>query len=205
MAVIGDLLFYSGRRADLSDVLRHHTEQLGTKVNAMPDADFRHLTDDEIASRITTQESLTPLEIDLLAAKVSVSEAQVEVTDRFSYDIRPGQTLKVPGVLASKSIPFTGDAALWHLTPSTYSMNPPRGEVRGNTVVIGISVPSQRADEAASYIEQTIAQLHSPIETQRAQIAAFNDALDRNIRPHIAARRARLSTADDLLKKLEGR
>lgn len=205
MAVIGEPLFYSGQRAALSDVLRHHTEQLGAKVNAIPDADFRRLTDDEIASRIATEESLKPLELDLLAAKASVSEAQVEVTDRFSYDIRPGQTLRIPGILASKSIPFTGDAALWRLTPSTYSMNPPRGEIRGNAVVVGISVPSQKADEAASYIEQTIAQLHGPIETQRAQIAAFNDALDQNIRPHIAARRARQSTADDLLKKLEGR
>jgi hypothetical protein len=83
-------------------------------------------------------------------------------------------------------------------------MNPPRGEIRGNMLVIGISVPTQQADEGARYIEQTIAQLPEYLQRQEAQIAQHNRSFAQHAMQWIKARRQRLGSASDLLKKLGG-
>ncbi|MGC8160085.1 hypothetical protein ACP3WZ_26530, partial [Salmonella enterica] len=74
--------------------------------------------------------------------------------------------IRVAGLEATKSIPFTGAPELWRLHPGSWSSNPPRGEIRRDKLVIGITVPAQQADQAAQYIEQTVAQLPDIIAQQ---------------------------------------
>lgn len=156
MAALGELLFYRRDQVGLDDVLRHQVELLRGKVDALPDELFSAKSDEEIAQHLAKESAVEPLSVDFAAAKPNVQEAQVEVHDQFGFNRGP---IRVPGLLATKSIPFKGDAVLWRLRTNPYTMNPPRGDVRGNMLVIGISVPAQQADEAARYIERTIEQI----------------------------------------------
>jgi hypothetical protein len=70
--------------------------------------------------------------------------------------------------------------------------------------VIGMTVPAQQADQAAQYIEQTVAQLPDIIARQKALIDQHNASIAAQAMPWIQARRQRLGTASDLLKKLGG-
>jgi hypothetical protein len=134
-------------------------------------------------------------------AKPNVQETQVEVQYQFGFNRGP---VRVSGLLATKSVPFKGDAALWHLRTNPYTMNPPHGDVRGNMLVIGIAVHAQQADKAARYIERTIGQIPEYVERQAAQIAQHNASLAPASMQSIRARRPRLGSASDLIKKLGG-
>lgn len=83
-------------------------------------------------------------------------------------------------------------------------MNPPRGEVSGDKLIIGIEVAAQKADEAARYIEDTIAEIPEYLQRQEAQLAPYNAGLAGHAMQWIKMRRARLGSANDLLKKLGG-
>lgn len=201
MAALGDLLFYRRDQVGLDDVLRHQVGLLREKVDALPDKLFSEKTDEEIAQYIAKKHALEPLSVDFAAAKANVQETQVEVQDQFGLNRGP---IRVPGLLATKSIPFKGDPELWSLRTNPFNMNPPHGEVRGNMLIIGIAVPAQQTDEAARYIERTIAQIPEYLQRQEAQIAQHNASLAAASMQWIRARRQRLGSASDLLKKLGG-
>lgn len=201
MAALGDLLFYRRDGAGLDDILRHEVRLLQSRVDALPDKFFTDHSDDQIAAHIAEQHAIQPLKADFGAAKASVVETQVEVQDQFGFRRGP---IRVPGLLATKSIPFQGDPELWRLRTNPFNMNPPRGEVRGNTLVIGITVPAQQADEAKRYIDQALAQIPEYLQRQEAQIAQHNASLATHAMQWITARRQRLGSAADLLKKLGG-
>jgi hypothetical protein len=201
MAVVGDLLFYRRDQVALDDVLRHQIEQLREKVDALPDALFSETSDEEICAQIARQEAIEPLALDFGAAKPSVREMQIEVQDRYGFQSGP---IRVAGLEATKSIPFKGDPELWRLRTNPWDMNPPHGEVRGNTLVIGITVPAQQAEEAAKYIDETIAKLPVYLGRQGAQISQHNAAIAAHASQWVKLRRQRLSAASDLLKKLGG-
>lgn len=201
MTVLGDLLFYRSDMVGLGDVLRHRVEQLRTKVDALPDRLFAEKSDDEIATQIASEQAIAPLVADFAAATAKVQETEVEVHDQFGFHRGP---IRVAGLEATKTIPFTGDPDLWRLHPNSWSSSPPRGDVRRNNLVIGITVPAQQADEAARYIDRTIADLPDYIVRQKVLIDQHNASLFTQVMPWIKARRQRLSAASDLLKKLGG-
>lgn len=201
MAVIGDILFYRRDGADLDGVIRHNTNRLREVVDKLPDRLFSERTDEEIADQIAQSERIEPLEVDFAAGVPKVEETQVEFRSDFGFDRGPA---RVPGLRASKTIPFKGDPALWHLRTNPYNMNPPHGEVRGQNLVIGMSVPAQQAEQAAQYIEGALKVLPEYVERQRAQLKPYNENIRANALPWIQQRRARLKQASDLLKKLGG-
>ncbi|WP_119303906.1 hypothetical protein [Dongia deserti] len=201
MAALGDLLFYRRDQVGLDDALRHEVELLRSKVDALPDKFFSERSDEEIAAHIAQEHAVQPLIVDFESATPSVQETQVEVRDRYSHD---HSSVRVPGLLAKKSIPFKGDPGLWRLRTNPYNMNPPRGEIRGHTLIIGMTVPAQQADAAAAYIAQTIAEIPEYLQRQEAQIAKHNASLAMHAMQWIRLRRQRLGSASDLLKKLGG-
>ena len=201
MAALGELLFYRRDQVGLDDVLRHQVGLLRGKVDALPDKLFSEKTDEEIAQYLADENAVEPLSVDFSAAKANVQETQVEVHDQFGFNRGP---IRVPGLLATKAIPFKGDSELWRLRTNPFNMNPPCGEVRGNTLIIGVAVPAQQADEAARYIERTIAQIPEYLQRQEAQIAQHNASLAAASMQWIRARRQRLGSASQLLKKLGG-
>jgi hypothetical protein len=201
MAALGDLLFYRRDQVGLDDFLRHQVDLLRGKVDTLPDKFFSEKSDDEIAAHLAKEHAIQPLIVDFSAAKPNVQETQVEVRDQFGFNRGP---IRVSGLLATKSIPFKGDPGLWHLRTNPYSTNAPLGEVRGNMLVIGISLPAQQTDEAARYIDQTIAQIPEYLRRQEAQIAQHNASVPAQAMQLIRGRRQRLGSASDLLKKLGG-
>ncbi len=201
MAVLGELLFYRRDQVGLDDVLRHQVDLLRGRVDELPDNLFAEKTDEEVAAHVVAKHVIEPLKLDLATATASVEEVPVEVHDRWGYERGP---VRVSGLRATKSIPFTGEEDLWRLRTNPFNVNPPRGDVRGRNLVIGIEVAAQQADEAAKYIEDTIAQLPEYLQRQTAQLEPHNAGLAGNAMQWIKMRRARLGTANDLLKKLGG-
>ena len=202
MTVLGELLFYRRDQVDLDHVLRHQVELLRQKVDTLPDAFFAQKTDEEIAAHVAKEATVEPLQVDFANAAAAVREVQVERRDDYGFD--GGRSARVPGLQATKTIRFKGDKALWHLRTNPYDMNPPHGEVRADTVVVGISVAAHAADEAARYIDQTLAKIPEYLQRQKVQIDAHNSGLAGHAMRWVTVRRGRLSQASDLLKKLGG-
>jgi uncharacterized coiled-coil protein SlyX len=201
MGILGDPLFYRSDMVGLSDILRGQVAQLRSKVDSLPDKLFAEKSDEELADQIASEHAIAPLVADFTAATATVRETDVQVHDHFG--IRRG-AINVAGLEATKTIPFTGDPELWKLHPGSWSNAPPHGIVRRDKLLIGSTVPAQQADEAARHIERTIAELPEYIAMQKDLLDAHNSSLAAQAMPWVKARRQRLGTASDLLKKLGG-
>ena len=199
MAVIGELLFYRRDQRDLDSVLRWKIESLQQVVDGLPELIFKDKSDEEIATLIQTQESIVPLQLDFDAATPSVRETQVEVSDYFSKG-----AVRVAGLEGKKAVPFTGDAGLWDLRPNPYDMNPPRGEVRPEQLIVGIAVRESESEQVAAYLSEVLARVETYIERQTSQIERHNESISRHAAQWIIARRQRISKASELLKSLGG-
>jgi hypothetical protein len=198
MAVVGELLFFRRDQVDLDAVLRHQGDAAVQLVDQLPESAFIKHTDDELVAQVAAKARIAPLALALDAAKADVEETTVDVDSVF------GERLRVKGLRATKTIPFTGDADLWHLRTNPYDFNPPHGEVQGKNIVVGVEVPEQQSDQAVIHIDDTIRKINEWLQRQDIQLKAFNGSLPTRILPLVQQRRARLGKAADLLKKLQG-
>jgi len=199
MAQIGDILFYKG---DLDAGLRHQITLLPAAVDKISKQVFSAQSDEEIAELILKDFRVEPLILHTDEAESKVEEDFAEIRDNFRYHL-PNGSMKVPGLKASKWIPFSGDPQLWRLKPNRYTLSPPYGEVQGNTLIIGMTVPEAQADEAKQHIDRTLAQIPGYLDAQRSQVEEYNSKLPTEVGRLIQQRRDRLGTAADLLKKLQ--
>lgn len=200
MSVIGDILFYSGRGPGLSDVLRHNLKkEVPAKVDRLPASDFASKSDEELTSAIVGQAKAEPLTLRLDEAAGDVTEKSVTVQSVF------GDTVTIPGMRVTKVVPFDGEAQFFKLRPNTWDMNPPRGEVRGQKLILGMEIGESESESAVQYIEQTIARVQEHVGRQQGQIDEHNAQLPGVTAAAIQRRRASLGKASDLAARLRGR
>lgn len=200
MAVIGELLFYSGRSPGLSDVLRHNLEnEVPAKVDRISVSEFDRRTDEELTAMIVEQAKAEPLKLRLEEADAEVTEKAVTAQDVF------GGTANIPGLRVTKIVPFDGDADLFKMAPNTFDLNPPRGEVWGHKLVVGMEIPESESESALQYVEQTLTRVEEHIRRQQDQLDEHNSQLPGAALAAIQRRRASLGKASDLAARLRGR
>lgn len=193
-------------RAHLSDALRAHTEKIPQRVQAIAESVLRARSDQEIATELTEEFTIVPLELLRDRATMAREEIEIDVSGDPGRDIfPPGRRVFAPGIKVVVSIPFRGDKELWHLLPSSFQLSSPRGTVHiepgSNEGALDIAL-KQRADQPLEQIKTTLDTRIRDIEfflnSQRADLAGYNTQLLRNIIDVIADRRGRLTKHDDL-------
>jgi hypothetical protein len=200
--ILGEVLFWGKNRrdgADLSDVISNSLGSLATsKVQALTSDHFTKNTDDELVERLAQKLRIEPLVLSRAASKGSVDEIQMRTTNMF------GESVTVTGLRIQTTVPFTGDAALWELKPSTYDLNPPRGVINSNSLVVGMEVRSDQQDSAINEIKAMLDSVERYIENQLPMIVDFNARIIAVLEPMVAARRTAAAIPSSLARKLDG-
>jgi hypothetical protein len=199
LSIIGEPLFFNRNHADVGDIARHHQSKLKEAVDRVSQSDFDAKSDAEVIAIVAEDMRLHPLEVDFDAAQKRVEETTTNVRDSFSFD---EGTVRVPALKATKTIPFKGDGGFWRIMTGTWSTTMPYGEVRGQTLIVGIVVRADRTDEAKQHIDSTIKEIQKYLPQQCAKIDDYNNSLPALIRPLVEARRSRRNQAAELLGKL---
>jgi hypothetical protein len=199
MAVLGELLFWRRDGVDLDGVLRHQGDAgVRQAVEALTEGEMTTASDDVLVQRLLTKTEVVPLAVAFEKGEAQVAEITVDTQSEF------GGRIRIKGLRATKTFPFTGDADLWHLKTNPYDLNPPRGIVDRRVVTVGIEVRDHEGNQAAAYIEESIARIKEYMQRQETQIAGFKSRLPSLILPVIHRRRQTLGKAADLLNKLQG-
>ncbi|MBV8686904.1 MAG: hypothetical protein JOZ90_11030 [Alphaproteobacteria bacterium] len=200
MAVLGELLFYSGfRRATLSDALQNNlAHNVQAEVDKLRDSEFAAKSDEELVALMVERCKSTPLELKLDQSQGGADPIRLNVQDVF------GDRAMVDGFRITKAIPFDGDAVLFELQPNQFDLSPPRGEVRGDRVIVGMEVRASAAAEAERYINEQVADIQKYIGWQADAIAQHNAALPGAAMMAIQRRRANSDKASEIARRLSG-
>lgn len=202
MAVLGNLFFYAGfgKRATLADALSNSLDSgVRAEVDRLNGSDFSSHDDAVLVDKIVDKCRVEPIVLKLDEAVGDAGHIKITVNDHF------GGQVSVDGLRVTKTIPFSGDAVLFELQPDQSGLNPPRGTVLGQNVIIGMEVRQSQGEEAVRYIEETLSEIETCIGRQAPAIETHNAALPSAALKHIQRRRTTFGAASDIASRLSGR
>jgi hypothetical protein len=90
------------------------------------------------------------------------------------------------------SIPFVGKAGLFHVQPSSFTFNPPDGELRGSELVLKFAAPQHDANRLKAEFESALANIRRYLQCLRADADRFNPEIEAVARQRIVSRRERI-------------
>jgi len=131
------------------------------------------------------------------------SEVDIDVSqDRMRGIFDRSRPFYVKGISVTIAIPFSGDGTFFQYTPSTFTYNPPRGEVVGQEVHLIYQQVEPNAEELGGEISRKISDIQQYLGWVRSNIEGFNRELEPFIREVIRQRKQKRTRDLDLVAKL---
>jgi hypothetical protein len=130
-------------------------------------------------------------------------EIQIDVSQdsmRFMRD--RSRPFFVPGTAVEITVPFDGEAEAFKIRPTTYTLSPPIGEVRGSTLVLMIQGTDLKAKQVRAEIDRMLTEIKSYLENLRRNAEGFNGQLRQLAREAIERRRQKLLADQNLVAAL---
>ncbi len=130
-------------------------------------------------------------------------ETKIDVSsDPRRYFSNSGQPFYVNGTTVEISVPFEGDGGAFKLQPTTYTMNPPRAEIKSNSLIIKIEGSDLTADQVRNEVSRTLAEIEEYLVTLRSNAQGLNCQIRSLARSAIEQRREKLLKDRNLLVDL---
>ena len=116
------------------------------------------------------------LDVDNLV--VDQREEQVDVSRDPMRMIRDrSRPFYIAGAQVDVEIPFDGDRSAFRIQPNSFTLNPPRAQVRDGHVHFALSGTDLTAPQVRAEIDRTVASIQSYLVNLRANAASLNDQL----------------------------
>lgn len=190
-------------RFDLRE--RLHQVKLGIK------ADIRFLSESEIMNAdintlkedlLSSNEVRTPR---IFEEKIEIDKEEVEVDvsrDYNRYIPDPSQPSFITGTRITYRIPFTGDGELFEHKSSLMSLNPPRGVVEDNELLLLFDTADQNSELIEREFNNSLSRIKQHLKSIENDISVFKDSLQPLIIEEIEKRRQKLINDKKLIKNL---
>jgi len=123
---------------------------------------------------------------------------QLDVSHHFDRVVFPGERAIVKGTTLHIAIPYSGDANLWRIRPSTFSLSGyPELEIRDDVVVFACTFPDDSAnpERLKGEIQNNIKSLGETVSNLRRDVDNHNRTAPQTIRSAIAQKRAKAQSA----------
>ena len=188
---------------DWFSVDRNRRQQMQAEIAAMPGDRLLNTSPSDLAAHFEVKYRLeTPtLEIDQIVA--DQREAQLDVSRDSNRDIRDrSRASYVNGTTVEIAVPFTGDPELFKVQPTSYTSNPPIGQVRGQQLLLTVSGTNLQPDSVRAEIDRSIRDIQSYLMTLRGNVQTLNDHLNALAQRAIAQRRSKLLADRSLVGSL---
>jgi hypothetical protein len=197
-----DLLFF---KADASAVQEHQRKVAETEIAGMDGNRLLNTNVDDLVAYIVEKFRIDVPELDEANMTVDQREAQRDVSGdprRMAYFMDRGVPVHVTGTEVIVEVPFTGDAELFKVRPTTFNTSPPRGHIRGNTITFRYWSDTPQADQLRHELDGWLGEIKQYLQWQRDSFKGFNDALAATASGAITQRRNKLLANQNLVAGL---
>lgn len=126
---------------DVFSVMENQKAALRQKIASAPES-FTASSDNDVIARFVKEFEFEIPE--LKEAEMTMTEREVDVDvshDHRRFFSRSGPFF-IKGTEITVHIPFTGDRDLFRVQPSTYTLSPPRGDIKGSELLIRFEFPN---------------------------------------------------------------
>lgn len=198
-------------RGDLYSVLENQKSGAAREVGNISSEQILASTDEQLIAHFEDKFSIDPLSIYPERVEKAMAECSFESRDSFTYDLRAGQSIKVPGVAVTVRMPYTGDAELFNFTPNSMQLMAAYADISkpGHDGIgwLTYKFSFNQHDATADYIKREIdSAINYTVDTarnQQGQLVQFDRELKQVLQSAVADRRARLGGIHALAKSLD--
>ena len=168
-------------RGDLYASLESQKRQAVEAVNSLSSEQINVSTNEQLIMYFMDKFSISPIELYPDRIEKTMRECQFETRDSFTYDIRDGGSIKVPGIAVTVRMPFTGEVELLLLKPNSYSLTSVEADItKPNNEDIGwlryeftFNQHDATSDNIQQKINSAITFTVQTIENQKGQLVQF--------------------------------
>lgn len=197
-------------KGDLSTGLQGNEAQLRRELGSMTSGQLENAGIEELTKRYFVQ----PLVLDLEGRKQTLESVKIDVSHDFLRGGGRGRgRLETDGVRLVWTIPFRGDADIWHLTPSSHSMSFPRGAISRRVsglegeLTIDAETPSdvpevEQVTSLRESCEKSLRDISIYVERANSDVEAFNARLPEVITSIIEEKTTRAGNAQGVASAL---
>ena len=130
-------------------------------------------------------------------------ETNIDVSRRFEYNLAGLRgPYHIPGSYVTVGIPFEGDGDLFSYRASTYSTNPPYGQVSGSSVLVSFQDVKLDPQQLRNEIDAEVDNIDKHLEWIRRDSSHWNDRVSETAKQCIRNRKQRLLEHSDMVSAL---
>lgn len=130
-------------------------------------------------------------------------EVQIDVSQDPMRFIRDrSRPFHVAGTLVEVTVPFSGESEAFRIQPTTFTTSPPRGEIRGRTLVVTVQGTDLEAQQVKAEIDRTIGNVKQYLDWLRDNARGLNEKIRRLADERINWRREKLLADQNLVASL---
>src|ERR1700730_17828351 len=189
-----DTLYFN--RTNMFTVLDMQRKDADKAINAInPDALLNAPTDDLIEDIVDKYKLEVPI---LLRDDVHLDPPREITLTIQDY----GRTIHPTGTLLTLHVPFTGDAGMFWVQPSTYDSGPPRGMLNGQELILRMRGTNLEPTAVEKHFNSTLDDFERYLNWQRTSADQFLTELTQRARQTIEARKARLLADRNMVASL---
>ena len=134
---------------------------------------------------------------------VDQQETQIDVSqDQMRYIRDRSRPFHVAGTLIEVTVPFSGESEGFKIQPTTHMSAPPRGEIRGSTLIIKIQGTDLKPQQVRGSIDRTIGEIKTYLDWLRGNARGFNEQIRHLASERINRRRQKLLADQNLVANL---
>ncbi len=192
-------LFFGGR---LSDALRNQEAKMLSEINSLDEDRILGTSEQELCSYFVEKYKVNTIQVDESKIQVEPGDVDIDVSKRMEY-VAYGDPSPVyaTGTRMTYFIPFTGDAQLFELRPSTQSSVLPRADVRDGELVMVYEEPPATVSRIQETFNSDLEALKDYLEWVEEDITPFNASLLKKVSESISDRRDKLFKDRKLAKQ----
>jgi hypothetical protein len=204
------------RKYDIFSTIQGHAESVKKRVQqSIPANTVLNASEQDLVQALVEEFRLNaPVIKDEDIYIANAGEAQVDVSGdpmrRFVHD-EYGGPVYVAGNKTVIAVPFEGDAKFFKIQPQSFTLNPPRGEITNNEILLTFVRTDQNADAIKQEYQRTVSSIKQYLASLSESAAQFNRQLEGLVTSELKVRKERLLAAAGMtaaiglpLKKREG-
>jgi hypothetical protein len=187
-----DYLFVEG---DMSATLENVRKKVVAAINSLSPSQLLPADDATVCEHFVQENTIEPIELHEEAIElIEPHEVEVEEVNRHF-----GERYKRKNLEFRFELPFSGDAILFKLKPSSFNFNPPRGQVNGNRVIFTMLAAGNDGNQVKQELAGWINSLKQYIEWQRPEVNGWNSGLPGLVHQCVTTRRQKLVADKQLI------
>lgn len=188
---------------DLAEVMRDREEQMLHRIDTIEENRLLNTSVEDLCEYFEVKYRLEVPRLRENEITVDQCETQVDVSkDRSRAIFDRSKPFYVIGTEVRFFIPFDGDAELFKYRPHTFTLNPPRGTVSGNELILIYTRTDHDANALKSEFERDFDKIRQYLAWIDSTVSSFNASLRAKARQRIEARRDKLLRDQGLVASL---